>query len=171
MPNIKSAKKRVLVTEKKAAQNKMIKSALKTQIKKFMEPATRRRQTSSIPRRSLPSIPLAPRVFFTRTTRQTRRQSSQRDSQPSRNADEPISEAPHKGAFCAAFRIPSPPPRERGFCFRTASGRSAEAHASNKKKEPKRPENAPSRNKKGRKSTPKTKRKGTPERPLPVTRS
>ena len=36
MPNIKSAKKRVLVTEKKAAQNKMIKSALKTQIKKFM---------------------------------------------------------------------------------------------------------------------------------------
>ena len=36
VPNIKSAKKRVLVTEKKAAQNKMIKSALKTQIKKFM---------------------------------------------------------------------------------------------------------------------------------------
>ena len=36
MPNIKSAKKRVLVTEKKAAQNKAIKSALKTQIKKFL---------------------------------------------------------------------------------------------------------------------------------------
>lgn len=36
MPNIKSAKKRVLVTEKKTAQNKSIKSALKTQIKKFM---------------------------------------------------------------------------------------------------------------------------------------
>lgn len=36
MPNIKSAKKRVLVTEKKSAQNKAIKSALKTQIKKFL---------------------------------------------------------------------------------------------------------------------------------------
>lgn len=36
MPNIKSAKKRVLVTEKKSQKNKMIKSALKTQIKKFL---------------------------------------------------------------------------------------------------------------------------------------
>ncbi len=36
MPNIKSAKKRVLVTEKKAQQNKAIKSALKTSIKKFL---------------------------------------------------------------------------------------------------------------------------------------
>ena len=36
MPNIKSAKKRVLFTEKKTMQNKAIKSALKTQIKKFM---------------------------------------------------------------------------------------------------------------------------------------
>ena len=36
MPNIQSAKKRVLVTEKKTAQNKAIKSALKTQIKKFL---------------------------------------------------------------------------------------------------------------------------------------
>ncbi len=36
MANIKSAKKRVLVTEKKAARNKAIKSALKTQIKKFL---------------------------------------------------------------------------------------------------------------------------------------
>ena len=36
MPNIKSAKKRVLVTEKKSQQNKMIKSALKTHIKKFL---------------------------------------------------------------------------------------------------------------------------------------
>ena len=35
MPNIKSAKKRVLVTEKKAAQNKMIKSSVKTAIKKY----------------------------------------------------------------------------------------------------------------------------------------
>ena len=36
VPNIKSAKKRVLVTEKKTLQNKAIKSALKTQIKKFL---------------------------------------------------------------------------------------------------------------------------------------
>ena len=36
MPNIKSAKKRVLVTEKKTMQNKAIKSALKTTIKKFL---------------------------------------------------------------------------------------------------------------------------------------
>ncbi|MBQ8374756.1 MAG: 30S ribosomal protein S20 [Clostridia bacterium] len=37
MPNIKSAKKRVLVIEKKTMQNKAIKSALKTQIKKFLD--------------------------------------------------------------------------------------------------------------------------------------
>lgn len=36
MANIKSAKKRVLVTEKKTQQNKAIKTALKTQIKKFL---------------------------------------------------------------------------------------------------------------------------------------
>ena len=35
MPNIKSAKKRVLVTEKKTLQNKMFKSALKTEMKKY----------------------------------------------------------------------------------------------------------------------------------------
>ena len=35
MPNIKSAKKRVLVTETKTLQNKMLKSELKTLIKKF----------------------------------------------------------------------------------------------------------------------------------------
>ena len=35
MPNIKSAKKRVLVNETKAAQNKAQKSALKTDLKKF----------------------------------------------------------------------------------------------------------------------------------------
>ena len=34
MANIKSAKKRVLVNEKKALQNQMIKSAVKTEIKK-----------------------------------------------------------------------------------------------------------------------------------------
>ena len=35
MPNIKSAKKRVKVIDKKTMRNKMIKSALKTQLKKF----------------------------------------------------------------------------------------------------------------------------------------
>lgn len=35
MPNIKSAKKRVLVSEKKALENKMIKSSLKTTMKKY----------------------------------------------------------------------------------------------------------------------------------------
>lgn len=35
MPNIKSAKKRVLVIEKKTQENKMIKSSVKTAIKKF----------------------------------------------------------------------------------------------------------------------------------------
>lgn len=35
MPNIKSAKKRVKVIETKTLRNQMIKSALKTQIKKF----------------------------------------------------------------------------------------------------------------------------------------
>lgn len=36
MPNIKSAKKRTLVIEKKTAQNKVIKSQVKTEIKKFL---------------------------------------------------------------------------------------------------------------------------------------
>ena len=36
MPNIKSAKKRVLVSEKKNLQNRMIKSSLKTATKKFL---------------------------------------------------------------------------------------------------------------------------------------
>jgi small subunit ribosomal protein S20 len=35
MANIKSAKKRILVTKTKTAQNRIIKSALKTAIKKF----------------------------------------------------------------------------------------------------------------------------------------
>ncbi len=35
MPNIKTAKKRVLVSQTKAMQNKAAKSALKTDIKKF----------------------------------------------------------------------------------------------------------------------------------------
>ena len=40
MPNIKSAKMRVLVIEKKTAVNKAVKSALKTQIKKFLAAVT-----------------------------------------------------------------------------------------------------------------------------------
>ena len=35
MPNIKSAKKRVKVAQTKAAQNKALKSALKTSMKKY----------------------------------------------------------------------------------------------------------------------------------------
>ena len=35
MPNIKSAKKRVLVNETKAVANKAVKSAIKTDLKKF----------------------------------------------------------------------------------------------------------------------------------------
>lgn len=35
MPNIKSAKKRVLITEKKTAENKSIKSRISTYAKKF----------------------------------------------------------------------------------------------------------------------------------------
>jgi small subunit ribosomal protein S20 len=35
LPNIKSAKKRVKVIDKKTAQNKMLKSALKTYMKKY----------------------------------------------------------------------------------------------------------------------------------------
>lgn len=37
MPNIKSAKKRVLVIDKKTARNKAVKSEVKTEIKKFLE--------------------------------------------------------------------------------------------------------------------------------------
>lgn len=40
MANIKSAKKRILITEKKTSQNRMIKSALKTTLKKFEVAAT-----------------------------------------------------------------------------------------------------------------------------------
>ena len=35
MPNIKSAKKRVLVIDKKTLQNRMVKSEIKTELKKF----------------------------------------------------------------------------------------------------------------------------------------
>ncbi|MBR1969584.1 MAG: 30S ribosomal protein S20 [Clostridia bacterium] len=35
MPNIKSAKKRVLVIDKKTMENRMVKSTIKTELKKF----------------------------------------------------------------------------------------------------------------------------------------
>ena len=35
MPNIKSAKKRVLVIDQKTMENRMVKSAIKTELKKF----------------------------------------------------------------------------------------------------------------------------------------
>ena len=47
MPNIKSAKKRVLVNEKKAACNKAAKSELKTAIKKFEVIATEGNRTEA----------------------------------------------------------------------------------------------------------------------------
>ena len=40
MPNIKSAKKRVLIIDKKTLRNQMIKSALKTAVKRFEVAAT-----------------------------------------------------------------------------------------------------------------------------------
>ena len=36
MPNIKSAEKRVLVTEKKTAQNKVVKTRMRNEVKKFL---------------------------------------------------------------------------------------------------------------------------------------
>lgn len=36
MPNIKSAKKRTLITEKKTAQNRVVKTHVKNQVKKFL---------------------------------------------------------------------------------------------------------------------------------------
>lgn len=76
MANIKSAKKRILVIEKKTLKNKMYKSALKTNIKKFfaaVEAETRqlqlmltRSQLKTLTRQLLT-------VFLQRTTRQERR--------------------------------------------------------------------------------------------------
>ena len=67
MPNIKSAKKRVLVNATKAAQNKAQKSALKTDLKKF---------EAAVPLIRWPLRPwirLLPRVCCTRTMPLTRR--------------------------------------------------------------------------------------------------
>ena len=48
MPNIKSAKKRVKVAEAKTLQNQMIKSALKTSIKKFDADKTTENYTAAV---------------------------------------------------------------------------------------------------------------------------
>ncbi len=48
MPNIKSAKKRVKVAESKTLQNQMIKSALKTSIKKFDADKTEENYTAAV---------------------------------------------------------------------------------------------------------------------------
>lgn len=47
MANIKSAKKRIKVTETKTLRNKMIKSALKTAIKKFETATTKEEATAA----------------------------------------------------------------------------------------------------------------------------
>ncbi len=48
MANIKSAKKRIKVTETKTLRNKMIKSALKTAIKKFETATTKEEATAAL---------------------------------------------------------------------------------------------------------------------------
>ena len=48
MPNIKSAKKRVKVIETKTLQNQMVKSALKTSIKKFDADKTSENYTAAV---------------------------------------------------------------------------------------------------------------------------
>ena len=76
MPNIKSAKKRVLVNETKAAQNKAAKSALKTDIKKFdAAVAEGNRSEADVAYKVAVRrwIRLLPRVCCTRTTLPTRR--------------------------------------------------------------------------------------------------
>ena len=79
MANIKSAKKRILVNQTKALQNQMVKSQLKTAIKKFnaaVRPVTRHRLPSftELPLRRLTRQLLT--VSFTRTTQLTRSLSS-----------------------------------------------------------------------------------------------
>ena len=76
MPNIKSAKKRVLVNKTKAAQNKAAKSALKTDIKKFEAAVVEgnRSEAEALTRWPLRrSTRLWSRVCCTRTTPLTRR--------------------------------------------------------------------------------------------------
>ena len=76
LPNIKSAKKRVLVNQTKAARNKAAKSALKTQLKYFDaaiiegNPARPIRDTRKLSRLSI-RLPLV--VCCTRTPQPTAR--------------------------------------------------------------------------------------------------
>ena len=76
MPNIKSAKKRVLVNQAKAMQNKAAKSALKTDIKKFEAAVAEGNRSEAEGAYKWPlrrSTRLWSRVCCTRTTPLTRR--------------------------------------------------------------------------------------------------
>ena len=72
LPNIKSAKKRVLVSQTKAMQNKAAKSALKTEIKKF-EAAVAEGNRSEADVAYKVATRLPRRGCSTRTTPRTRR--------------------------------------------------------------------------------------------------
>ena len=79
MPNIKSAIKRVKVTETKNLQNRMVKSSVKTTIKKFdatVAAATPLRSRASCVWPPLPSIRLLRSTSCTRMLPTTRRLSS-----------------------------------------------------------------------------------------------
>ena len=76
MPNIKSAKKRVLVAEARNARNKAERSAMKTAVKKFEVAAAEGNRTEPRARtrsQSRPWIRPLPRAFCTRTMPLTRR--------------------------------------------------------------------------------------------------
>ena len=76
MPNIKSAKKRVLVSQTKAAQNKAAKSALKTELKKFDAAVAEGNRSEPMSLTRWPSRPWIrplPRGCCTRRTLPTRR--------------------------------------------------------------------------------------------------
>ena len=89
MPNIKSAKKRVIVTETKTLQNKMFKSAYKTAVKKYQAAVAAatllllRKPTRLLSRRSTRLL-LA--TSFTRMLLPARRASSQRFSTKCNNS-------------------------------------------------------------------------------------
>ena len=71
MANIKSAKKRILVNETKAARNKAIKSKVKTYVKKVGQLEKKDAATAAAAlkkRRSLKSTKLEARVYTTKNT-------------------------------------------------------------------------------------------------------
>ena len=101
MPNIKSAKKRVLVIEKKTLENRMVKSAIRTELRKFDAAVTEGNKATAqelynicvkklllrnflhFVLRSLTR--LQARVYITRTLLAVRRASLQRHLLPSLN--------------------------------------------------------------------------------------